>query len=148
MATPIVRKAVKTITVGGITGGIVSASPFHPITAETDTIAAYGDEVSTNVPRALANLGEITVTVLDEGQAFSTLASQVVTASLAVTYHDGTNAVTRTLAEQPCVVKGVAPGGEVAVDGERRSTIVLTLQAVGGTALSANALPAGGAAGA
>ena len=137
------RKAVKTITISGITGGIASASPFPPKSAESDSIAAYEDEVETNVGRPLTKVGEFNVTVLDEGQAFGTVAGTTATVTLAVSYWDGSTTVTRNLGETVCNVKNVAPGGEVDVQGERKATIVITLEPVGGGARSALALPAG-----
>ena len=136
-------KRVKTITISGISGGIVSASPFPPKTSESDAIAAYEDEVETNVGRPLTKVGEFNVTVLDEGQAFASVAGTSATVTVSVSYWDGTTTVTRSLGETVCNVKGVAPGNDVDVQGERKSTIVITLEPVGGGARSALALAAG-----
>lgn len=137
------RKVVKTISVNGISGGIVGASPFAPKTAESDAAAAYEDEVETNVIRPLTKVGEFNVTVLDEGQAFATVAGTVATVTLSVSYWDGTTTVTRSSGDIACNVKSVAPGGEVQVQGDRKSTIVITLEPVGGGQRSALALAAG-----
>lgn len=140
---PAKRKALKTITISGISGGIVSASPFPPKSADSDPIAAYGDEVETNVIRPLTKVGEFNVTVVDEGQQFATVSGTTATVTIAVSYWDGSTTVTRTLGEQICNVKNVAPGNDVDVQGERKATIVLTLEPVGGGLRSALALPAG-----
>ena len=143
----VARKDVKnmTITAGtglSITAGLVSATPFPPASREVDTIAAFNDPVSTNVPRPLVNLGEMNLTFLDEGQAFADIAAGVVSLSLQTAYHDGTNTVTRTVTRSVSV-KSVAPGGEVSVDGERKATVVVTIQPVGGGALSTAQIEAG-----
>ena len=83
------------------------------------------------------------VTVLDEGQQFATVSGTTATVTIAVSYWDGSTTVTRTLGEQICNVKNVAPGNDVDVQGERKATIVITLEPVGGGARSALALPAG-----
>ncbi len=140
---PAKRKGLKTISVNGISGGIVSAAPFPPKSADSDPIAAYDDEVETNVIRPLTKVGEFNVTVLDEGQQFATVSGTTATVTIAVSYWDGSTTVTRTLGEQICNVKNVAPGNDVDVQGERKATIVITLEPVGGGARSALALPAG-----
>ena len=144
--TPSVRKAVKTISISGqgftASAGLVSATPFAPATRETDTISAYGDPVSTNVPRPLVNMGEMTLTFLDEGQAFADITNLVVTLTMTDTYHDGSTEATRTVSRD-VAVKGVAPGGDIQVDGERKSTVVVTIQPIGGTTLEAAAVEGG-----
>ena len=144
---PVLRKSIKTIgiTTGSgltITAGLVSATPFAPASREVDTSAAYEDPVSTNVPRPLVNMGEMTLTFLDEGQAFADIASLVVTLAMAVTYHDGTATKVRTVSRD-VGVKSVVPGGDVSVDGERKSTVVVTVQPVGGTTLANAGVEAG-----
>ncbi len=145
MPDPTTRKSVKTIKItsgAGLTiaAGLVSATPFPPASREVDSIAAYEDPVATNVPRPLVTVGEMKLTFLDEGQAFADIAAGVVTLSLTTDYWDGTTTVSRTVSRDVSV-KSVAPGGEVAVDGERKSTVVLTIQPVAGGTLASAGVP-------
>lgn len=138
--TPVLRKDVKTmqITAGSgltISAGLVSATPFPPASREVDTIAAFGDSVATNVPRPLVTVGEMTITFLDEGQAFADIAAGVVSISVKTSFWDGTTTAERTVSRNVSV-KSVAPGGDVSVDGERKATVVLTVQPVGGGSLA------------
>ena len=145
MPDPTTRKSVRTITITAGTGltisaGLVSATPFPPASREVDSIAAYDDPVATNVPRPLVTVGEMNLTFLDEGQAFADIAAGVVTLSLKTAYWDGTTTAERTVSRDVSV-KSVAPGSEVAVDGERKATVVLTVQPVAGGTLASAGVP-------
>ena len=145
--SPTPRKSVKTISITSgsgltITAGLVSATPFAPASREVDTIAAFADPVSTNVPRPLVNMGEMTLTFLDEGQGFADIASLSVTLSMSTTYHDGSATKARAVSRD-VAVKSVVPGGDISVDGERKSTVVVTVQPIGGTALADAGVEAG-----
>lgn len=136
------RKAVKTITIsapsGSFAAGLVSATPFPPATRNTDPISAYGDPMVTKVPRPIVELGDMTLTFLDEGQAFSAISSAVVTLSMSTEYWNGTDTATRSVSRDVSVVS-VAPGNEVAVDGERKATIVVMVTPIGGDSAATSA---------
>lgn len=149
--TPVLRKDVKTMQITAGTGltisaGLVSATPFPPATREVDSIAAFDDPVATNVPRPLVTVGEMALTFLDEGQAFADIAAGVVTLSLKTAYWDGSTTAERTVTRDVSV-KSVAPGGEVSVDGERKATVVVTVQPVAGGTLASAGIPGSAASG-
>ena len=149
--TPVLRKDVKTMQITAGTGltisaGLVSATPFPPATREVDSIAAFDDPVATNVPRPLVTVGEMALTFLDEGQAFADIAAGVVTLSLKTAYWDGSTTAERTVTRDVSV-KSVAPGGEVSVDGERKATVVVTVQPVAGGTLASAGIPGPAASG-
>ena len=73
---------------------------------------------------------------------FDDIASSIATLAMKTTYWDGTLTVSRTVSRE-VGVKSVEPGEDVAVDGERKATVVLTVQPVGGGALSSAQIPAG-----
>lgn len=151
MPDPTPRKGVKTITITSgsgltVTAGLVSATPFPPASREADSISAFDDPVATNVPRPLVTVGEMTLTFLDEGQAFADITAGVVSLSLKTAYWDGSTTAERTVSRS-VFVKNVAPGGEVSVDGERKATVVLTVQPVAGGTLASAGIPGPAASG-
>lgn len=149
--TPVLRKDIKDmqITAGtglSISAGLVSALPFPPSSREVDSIAAFGDPVATNVPRPLVTVGEMPLTFLDEGQAFADITAGVVTLSLKTIYWDGSTTAERTVTKDVSV-KSVAPGGEVSVEGERKATVIVTVQPVAGGTLASAGVPGPAASG-
>ena len=114
------RKAVRTMTVSGVSLPIYSAQPFAGATVESDNIAAFGDETFTSVPRNIAEWGEISITCIDEGEAVGVKPGDIQAITITTTYSDGTTEATRT-ATKNCAILEVSPGGEISVDGERNN---------------------------
>ena len=85
------RKAVKTITISGISGPVVSATVYKGESVELDKIAAFGDAHFTSVPRSVKSYGEFRFTILDEGNAsgLTALVGTVVNVSVSTQYSDG-----------------------------------------------------------
>ena len=128
------RKTVKTLTVSGTSLPIVSASTGAGKKIETDSAAAFGDEMETAVPRLLGSYDDITLECLDEGTAPDVTVGSVSTFTIAITYHDGTATATKSVAKE-CSVIGIAHG-TAQVDGDRKATITITLHPVGGDTLA------------
>lgn len=127
MAVP--NKAVKTITVSGVTGKLISATPFKGREVESDEIAAFGDTEFSTVPRPVAKFSQFKFVVLDEGgqSALSALAGTSAAVSVSVTYWDGkTTDSAVTAFSGDMVILSAVPGGEIEVDGSRRATIEVT----------------------
>ena len=138
------RKAVRTITVSGVSLPIYSAQPFSGATVESDNIAAFGDETFTTIPRNIAEWGEITITCIDEGESVPVKPGDITSITITTTYTDGTTESTRT-ATKNCAILEVSPGGEIAVDGERKATITVRIKPVGGDSLSGSPFAGTGA---
>ena len=133
--TPTKRKTVKTVEVTGTSLPIVSVSTGAGKKIETDSAAAFGDEMETAVPRLLGSYDDITLECLDEGgtQTLPTLGA-VATWTISLTYHDGTATATKSV-EKECSVIGLSYG-TAEVDGQRRATITITLHPIGGDNLA------------
>ena len=128
------RKSVKTISISGIGAGLglVSASTDSGYGTEVDSIAAYGDEWQTNIPRTEGKTFEdMTFEFLYEGTdptagAPDTLVGKVVEITITASYSDGKSASpTSKVVTFDFVVKGVSFGA-IAVDGERKNTMTIT----------------------
>ena len=125
------QKAVRTITVSlgsqALTGKLFSATVYKGGSVEVDHIAAFGDSEFTNVPRNVKQQSEFTFTILDDGTLASlyNLTGTVATVSLAVTYGDGKTDGTPVSSSMDMAISSVEAGGEISVDGDRKSTIVV-----------------------
>lgn len=129
------RKAVRTMTVSGVSLPIYSAQPFAGATVESDNIAAFGDETFTTVPRNIAEWGEISITCIDEGETVGVKPGDVQAITITTTYSDGTTESTRTVTKN-CAILEVSAGGEISVDGDRKATITIRVKPVGGDSLT------------
>lgn len=127
------RKAIASITITGTgftNAAIVGATTSPGESVEVDRIAAYGDEGYTSVPRRVKTYSDLTVTILDEGGASSTLpsAGSVVPVTVTWGFNSGMEpSDTTRVFVRDCVVASVEPGGEATVDGERKATVAVTL---------------------
>lgn len=129
------RKAITEITVslGSVSGLALAAAPSWGggSSVEADKIAAYGDPGFTSVPRAVKSYPEMTLTFLDQGDGKATaceaLVGTVVSCSITPKFGDGkTTAANSTDATTfDVTVLDAAPGGDVAVDGERKATFTV-----------------------
>lgn len=123
------NKAVKTISVSGVTGKLISATPYKGREVEVDEIAAYGDTEFSTVPRPVAKFSQFKFVILDEGgqSALAALAGTSAAVTVSVTFWDGkTTASAATVFTGDMVIQSVVPGGDIEVDGSRRATIEVT----------------------
>ena len=132
------RKVIGTATLsfGGsaVAYGVTSIPTGVSPEAEVDDAAAFGDAVTTHVARNLATLNQLEVELIDEGQARSGLAvGQTGDVEIELTFRNGVDAdvTLATAVDEPCTIVHIDHGA-VEVDGERKATITLTLQPVGG----------------
>lgn len=125
------RKTVKTLSMTGITLPLVSAELIAGTSVEVDSVGAFGDTAFTNVGRGIKQHRDIAFVCLDEGIAIDVDAGDVVAIALTETFSDGTETETRTLSHS-CVIRSVEPGEAIAVDGDRKATINITVVPVGG----------------
>ena len=130
MAT-VKRKVVKTATFSGVTLGILSVPNGAGLNIETDMAAAFGDEMFTQVPRVVASPDDLTLELIDEGDAPSVKVGDVQTFTISLVYWSGTAQEKTKSVTKECSVKAVAYG-TAQVDGERKATITLTLAPVAG----------------
>lgn len=127
MALP--NKAVKTITISGVTGKLISATPYKGREVEVDEIAAFGDTEFSTVPRPVAKFSQFKFVILDEGgeSGLAALAGTSTAVTVSVTFWDGkTSGSAATVFTGDMVIQSVVPGGDIEVDGSRRSTIEVT----------------------
>ena len=120
-----------TLTIGGTaqTAKLVSATPLQGASVEVDKIAAYGDTHYTSVPRKVKSWDEFTFTLLDEDGSNPVLAQvgDVATIAIGQSYGSGDGADSAGSGVScKMVIQHVGPGGEVNIDGEQRSTVVIT----------------------
>lgn len=123
------NKAVKTISVSGVTGKLISATPYKGREAEVDEIAAFGDTEFSTVPRPVAKFSQFKFVILDEGaqSALAALAGTSTAVTVSATFWDGkTSGSVATVFTGDMVIQSVVPGGDIEVDGSRRSTIEVT----------------------
>ncbi len=127
------RKTVQSITVslGSVSGLALAGAPAWGggSSVESDKIAAFGDDGFTTVPRPVKSYPEMTFTFIDEGDgkadSCDALSGTVVSCTVAASYGDGkTTATTQTKTFDVAVLE-VAPGGDVAVDGDRKATFTV-----------------------
>ena len=127
------RKGIASITISGTgftNAAVVGATSNTGESVELDKIAAYGDTRYTSVPRRVKTYSNITVTILDEGGASSTLPAvgTIVSATITWAFNSGAEQTdTSRSITRDCVVASVEPGGEVTVDGDRKATVSVTL---------------------
>ena len=129
------RKAITEITValGSVSGLALAAAPSWGggSSVEADKIAAYGDTGYTSVPRPVKSYPELTFTFLDQGDGKATaceaLIGTVVSCSITPKFGDGKTAATNSAdaTTYDVAVLDVQPGGEVAVDGDRKATFTV-----------------------
>lgn len=138
------RKAVFTLSVAatGFTAPLIEAPPFAGISGEEIKLAAFGDKTYTKMVSEISEYGDVSLTVLDEGDSDFLLPGTIHEFTFATGYKgpDGTT-IARSFVRK-CSVKSVDPT-TIAVDGNRRSSITIVLTPVGGDDPSA-AAPAGG----
>lgn len=125
------RKTLRTVSMTGITLPLISAELLPGETVEVDNVAAFGDSAFSNIGRGIKQHSDISLTCLDEGVALGINAGDVIDLVLSETFSDGTSEATRSLSEK-VTISSVEPGESVAVDGERKATINITVIPVGG----------------
>lgn len=131
------RKVIGTATLsfGGsaIAYGITSIPTGVSPEAEVDDAAAFGDTVKTHVARNLASLNQLEVELLDEGQTRSLAVGATGECVIALTFRNGADADVplASAVSEKCTIVHIDHGA-VEVDGERKATITLTLQPIGG----------------
>lgn len=131
------RKVIGTATLsfGGsaVTYGVTSIPTGVSPEAEVDAAAAFGDTVTTHVARNLATLNQLEIELIDEGQTRSLAVGATGDCVISLTYRNGVDAdvTLATAVNEECTIVHIDHGA-VEVDGERKATITLTLQPVGG----------------
>lgn len=131
------RKVIGTATlsIGGtpVTYGVTSIPTGVSPEAEVDDAAAFGDSVKTHVARNLASLNQLEVELIDEGQTRSLAVGTTGDVVISLTFRNGADAdvTLSTAVSEKCTIVHIDHGA-VEVDGERKATITLTLQPVGG----------------
>lgn len=126
------QKAVRTITVTigskSLSGRLASATVFKGGSVEVDQIASFDDPEFTTVPRPIKKPHEFKFTVIDDGTQADLydLNGTVAAVTIAVTYGDGKTDGSPVSSTRDMAIHDVAPGGDIAVDGDRKSTIVIT----------------------
>ena len=131
------RKVIGTATlsIGGnaVTYGVTSIPTGVSPEAEVDDAAAFGDTVKTHVARNLASLNQLEVELIDEGQTRSLAVGTTGDVVISLTFRNGADAdvTLATAVSEKCTIVHIDHGA-VEVDGERKATITLTLQPVGG----------------
>ena len=122
-----------TCTAAGFTAPIIGAPPHAGTSAEVAKVLAFGDSAKTAVVSPLAEYGDMTLTVLDEGGIDPPVpGGAALEWTIATTYNDGgaTADVTRTFV-RTCQVTKVEPA-VAEVDGNRRAAWTITLTPQGG----------------
>lgn len=120
-----------TLSIGGTaqTSKLVSATPLQGASVEVDKIAAYGDTHYTSVPRSVKSWNEFSFTILDEDGSNALLAQVGAVVAIVIGQSYGSGSGTDSAGSGvSCnmVITNVAPGGDISIDGETRSTIVIT----------------------
>lgn len=133
------RKGLKTCTVSGIG----TALPITGITVangqnvDVDEIAAYGDSEYTSVPRQIKHNSDLTVTCLNEtgvvDASYYALIGTVQAVTITYTMSDGKVDAADTSLTHDFVIMGIE-GSEIEVDGDRKTTIEITIRKHGPTA--------------
>lgn len=124
-----VRLITATIDSVATTGKLVGATVIKGASVEVDKIAAYGDSHYTSVPRSVASWSQFTFTILDEDgtNAWKSKVGKVVAVTVQGSYGDGKGSDTAASAIScDMAILSAEPGGEMTVDGEQKSTIVVT----------------------
>lgn len=134
------RKTVKGITIGGISGGVYSASVIDGRNTTNGEVAAYGDTLFTTAASPVLHASDLTVDILDEGGQFAAIKSMVgstQTVSITASYGDGDTAAAAGAGgvSGKCVILS-AEGDSVPVDDYGRSLIHVTLRAQAGAVSS------------
>ena len=128
------QKAVRHISVTAgsqsFDGRLASSTVYPGATGEVDEIIAFGDPEPTQVPRPYRKPTQFRFTVIDDGtlDGLYAIVNTVVSVSVRTTYHDGKTAGSATgggKRSRDMVLLSAVPG-EVTVDGDRKSTVVLT----------------------
>lgn len=131
------RKVIGTATlsIGGsaVTYGVTSIPTGVSPEAEVDDAAAFGDSVKTHVARNLASLNQLEVELIDEGQTRALAVGTTGDVVISLTFRNGVDSdvTLATAVSEKCTIVHIDHGA-VEVDGERKATITLTLQPVGG----------------
>ena len=126
------QKAVRTITVTlgstSLSGRLARATVYKGGSVDVDHIASFDDLEFTNIPRPVKQQSDFTFTVLDDGtlEGLYDMAGTVAAVTIAVTYGDGKANAAPVSSTRDMAIHNVVPGGEIAVDGDRKSTIVIT----------------------
>lgn len=123
------NKALRTASIAGILGKLLDLTHFPGESAEVDKIAAYGDTHFTTVPRPVKSYEQFQFTILNEGaqSGLVDLVGTVVPVTVTETFGDGKETdTTVTIGPKDMVIESVVAGGTVAVDGDRKATIVVT----------------------
>lgn len=124
-----------TLTFGGsaVAYGVTSIPTGVSPEAEVDDAAAFGDTVATHVARNLAKLNQLEIELIDEGQTRSLAVGATGDCAISLTFRNGADAdvTLATAVSEKCTIVHIDHGA-VEVDGERKATITLTLQPVGG----------------
>ena len=142
MAT-VKRKVVKTATFSGVTLGILSVPNGAGLNIETDMAAAFGDEMFTQVPRVVASPDDLTLELIDEGDAPSVKVGDVQTFTITLVFWNGSAQEKTKTVTKECSVKAISHGS-AQVDGDRKATITLTLAPVAGVDIAAYSGASGG----
>lgn len=134
------RKTVKGITIGGISGGVYSASVIDGRNTTNGEVAAYGDTLFTTAASPVLHASDLTVDILDEGGQFAAIKTMVgttQTVSITASYGDGDGSASAGaggLSGKAVILS--AEGDSVPVDDYGRSLIHVTLRAQAGAASS------------
>lgn len=125
------RKSVKTITIAGITGGIVGSTVIDGRNTTNGEIGAYGDTLFTTSCSPVLHASDLTVDVLDEGgqyEAIKAMVSTTQSVTITTAYGDGDGAPTSvTSLTGKCAILS-AVGDPVAVDSDGKSVIHVTIR--------------------
>lgn len=134
------RKTVKGITIGGISGGVYSASVIDGRNTTNGEVAAYGDTLFTTAASPVLHASDLTVDILDEGGQFAaikTMVGSTQTVSITASYGDGEGSASAGaggLSGKAVILS--AEGDSVPVDDYGRSLIHVTLRAQAGAVSS------------
>jgi len=126
------QKAVRTITVTigskSLSGRLAESTVYKGGSVEVDHIASFDDPEFTTIPRPVKQPHAFKFTVIDDGtlEDLYDLNGTVAAVTIAVTYGDGKTDGSAVSKTRDMAIHDVAPGGDIAVDGDRKSTIVIT----------------------
>jgi hypothetical protein len=124
------RKAVRTLTISGITLPILSAKPAAPQSVDVTEIAAFGDSSYTSVGSPCVKYGDLNVKVLDEG-GDPPLAGTQANYVVATGYGDGgSGTASRSFSRAMTVIS--VDADEVEQEGNLKAAWSLVLRPVGG----------------
>lgn len=130
MAT-VKHKALATATIAGVNLSVVAVPSGPSRSVETDSLAAWGDQTPTQIPRGLTTLGDLTLQCLYEGVAPSVKAGDIVSLTVTPTYSDGSAETAPGAWTESVVVKSLTYP-EVEVNGSHEVRLQLVLAPVGG----------------